>query len=535
MRTTHVTGGVDPEAVATRREFAAALTALREAAGLTVREVGRAAGISSSTVGGYFSGRHLPPLRPAGGLRAILLACGVTDPDELEAWQRALTRVRRGPGPRPTALPAPYRGLSVHGPDDAALFHGRDAEAALLLDRLTRRHPGADDLVVLLGRAGSGKTSLVGAAVRPALHGLGRPVVLLTPGTAPLADLAAGIARLVDGDPPAVHAALRDAPSAVREQLRGTAGPAPDRRPVIVVDQFESMIASGADAAAQTAFVRALAAAARPEPTSEPPATVLVVLRTEAVPHVACFPDLAAALRSTDDASPGRPRTVHLASMADDALRAAVLGPARRLGVDLDADLVDAVVADVAELERQGAAGLPRLSHALLATWRRDRRGRLTLAEYREAGGVLGSVDVAAEAVYRSLPEDARAALPSFLADYVAPEGLAGPAAAARDAFVTAGLLDRADADGLRRPPSAGLVQGWSRARGWRCGDPVEEPPAPAEEDRRPTNRGLPAAPPATGSPRVLGAGPSTRALDAATGTAAERGAWWRRWWRRDG
>src|SRR5579863_883346 len=70
-------GSAGPTAISTRQEFAAGLTALRERAGLTVRDVAQQTGIPSSTVGGYFGGRHVPPLKPADQLRKILAACGV--------------------------------------------------------------------------------------------------------------------------------------------------------------------------------------------------------------------------------------------------------------------------------------------------------------------------------------------------------------------------------------------------------------------------------------------------------------------------
>ena len=520
MHRPHLGGQVDPDSIATRREFASALTTVREAAGLTVREVARASGISSSTVGGYFSGRHLPPLRPDGGIGVILAACGVTAPAEHEAWQRALARVRRAPGPRPGALPAPYPGLLAYGPDDAELFHGRRADTDHVLDRLCR-HPGdGDDLVVLLGRAGSGKSSLVGAGVIPALRARRRPVVVLVPGADPLHDLAVALAALGGIDPTTATTALQAGPTAVRTLVpvlvpvpvpsgAGT-GPEEDLRPVVVVDHFEAVLRAGIDVARQRAFIRALGSLARPGPHAEPPATILVVLRTEAIPAVARFADLASALQSPGDAGPGHTRAVHLTSMDDDALRAAIVLPARRAGAGVEPELVDTVLADLAELERQGAATLPRLSHALLATWRRDRRGWLTLAGYREAGGVLGAVDLAAEAVYRSLPDDARAALPELLMTDGPPAGTGSSAAAetALRAFAEAGLLARPDPNGRPgRPPSPGLLEGWSRVQQWRCGEPATD----------------------------LSASSQTVALpDGRTGDAPERRRWWPRRWRRN-
>ena len=56
----HQGAGPDPGRVATQQDFGRELTLVRQQAGLTVREVARAAALPPSTVGDYFSGRHLP-------------------------------------------------------------------------------------------------------------------------------------------------------------------------------------------------------------------------------------------------------------------------------------------------------------------------------------------------------------------------------------------------------------------------------------------------------------------------------------------
>jgi transcriptional regulator with XRE-family HTH domain len=86
--------------VQTADDFALALTTLRRRAGLTVREVSRRTGIPSGTLGGYFSGRHLPSLSQPRVLADLLAALGVRD-EEFSTWRDQLTRVRRRPGPRP--------------------------------------------------------------------------------------------------------------------------------------------------------------------------------------------------------------------------------------------------------------------------------------------------------------------------------------------------------------------------------------------------------------------------------------------------
>jgi transcriptional regulator with XRE-family HTH domain len=53
-------GEPDPDRIATQQDFGRELSALKTRAGLTVRKVARVTGLPVSTVGDYFSGRHLP-------------------------------------------------------------------------------------------------------------------------------------------------------------------------------------------------------------------------------------------------------------------------------------------------------------------------------------------------------------------------------------------------------------------------------------------------------------------------------------------
>lgn len=83
----------DPTRIVSPSDLGRELTLVRERAGLTIREVSRRTGLLTSTLGGYFSGRHRPPLD---GLERVLGACGCTD-EEAEPWRDALLRLRRIP------------------------------------------------------------------------------------------------------------------------------------------------------------------------------------------------------------------------------------------------------------------------------------------------------------------------------------------------------------------------------------------------------------------------------------------------------
>lgn len=93
----------DPSDITTQEEFVRELGRLRAAAGLTIRQLAKDVDIPYGTIGGYFTGRHLPTPAQAAQFSLILQACGVRDPDTIQQWLDALLRVRRPLGRRPAA------------------------------------------------------------------------------------------------------------------------------------------------------------------------------------------------------------------------------------------------------------------------------------------------------------------------------------------------------------------------------------------------------------------------------------------------
>ena len=231
-------GQPDPGRIAGQLDFGRELTLARQRAGLTVREVARAVGIPASTAGDYFAGRHLPPPSQPGLLPKILRVCGETDPARLSEWASTLNRIRRGPGRRPAATAAPYRGLASFQPEDAAWFFGREDLTERLAGLATAAPPPGVPLTVV-GPSGSGKSSLLRAGLIPSLPDRpARRLALFTPGAAPLRELAGQLAGLdpahsEPADPETVaeisriEAALRSDPG----QASGLAPARPGARP----------------------------------------------------------------------------------------------------------------------------------------------------------------------------------------------------------------------------------------------------------------------------------------------------------------
>lgn len=378
-----------PASVTTGTQFAAALSELRLRRGRSIRDLARATGIPSATLGGYFSGRHLPPATQPQVFDTVLDELGVTDPQARIEWLDALARARRdGPARvagRSTAA-CPYRGLEPFSDLDGDLFYGREQVVADLLHRVTQLAdaPSGPRMLMVVGASGSGKSSVLRAGLVAAVRRQGEQepqaqwsVSVIVPGADPVSSLAAARSALGGGG-----------------------------RGLLVVDQAEEMFSPLVDRQARREFIDGLLDLAEAGGDG-PPVVVVAALRADFYGQAAADPELLPVLQD---------RQVLLGAMGLDDLRRAVIAPAGRVRVKVDPELVDLLMRD---LHPRGhahdpagyeAGALPLVSHALLSAWGRHQGQRLTVADYVGAGGIAGAVQQSAESLVAKLDAQGLAA-----------------------------------------------------------------------------------------------------------------------------
>jgi DNA-binding SARP family transcriptional activator/WD40 repeat protein len=293
----------------------------------------------------------------------------------------------------------PFVGLATYGVDDADVFFGRDRLVAEMAARL-----GEHGFIGVVGPSGSGKSSAVRAGLVPAVEagalGATRWVrAILRPGAEPMRELDRVVFAALDEQQRTSLPAGSDPLVAVAAVLpAGT-------RLLVIVDQFEEVFTSVADAEVRTAFITSLVDASRAGAVA-----VVLALRADFYGRCAEEPALAERLAASQ---------VLVGPMRRDEYRSVIEGPAARAGLTVDPALVERLLDEVEG--RPG--GLPLLSTALVELWERRDRRVIRLAALAATGGISGAVGRLAENAYGQLTEAEQASARVVLVRLVGGEG----------------------------------------------------------------------------------------------------------------
>lgn len=262
----------------------------------------------------------------------------------------------------------PYPGLSAFKPQDAEYFFGRELELETILKKISQFH-----LLAMIGPSGAGKTSILHAALIPALPS-NWSYAFTQPGDSPFVNLVHAIPTMVD---------FQDSDDALLllQQWRKSHAEA-----LLIVDRFEELFTLN-DSQTQSRFAELIGRAA-----VDFDIHILLVMRDDFL--ISCKEHLSLSPIFSD--------LTAMLPLTGAALRRALIQPALQCGYRFeDSSLVEEILCDV-EKER---GALPLMAFAAARLWeKRDRDRRLlTRAAYHQIGGVAGALAQHAENVMEKI------------------------------------------------------------------------------------------------------------------------------------
>jgi hypothetical protein len=392
--------------------------------------------------------------------------------DAPDVLQQLLTAIRGGGTAAEGARDAicPYRGLDAFREEDSAFFFGRGSADDLNspigeLVCKVREHP----FVMVVGRSGSGKSSLVYAGLLPALRRERDrfwTVLSFRPADKPLQAIAevfnpkavdegaAAYATKIDDETEALRNGRSDLLASMIQQYLQRAEGKPDRL-LLYIDQWEELYAqaptsSDKERVAQHAadvnrFIDLLLTAAQTAPVA-----VVGTVRADFYDPLIGHEEIKSLLPT---------RQVLLGKMLRSELEQTIVEPARKVGLTFDPPSVVHRILDEAG-ENEGM--LPLLQYALKETWALREGNTMTGDSYARSGGVREAIQNTAERTFEALSaEDQHATRQLFLRLVTPGEGQEDTRA--RAAMPTE-PTQRKIVDQFTGPRTRLLVTGWDRA-----------------------------------------------------------------------
>jgi WD40 repeat protein len=392
---------------------------------------------------------------------------------------------------------SPYRGLLPFREQDAGLFFGRERFIEELVAKVRQRT--STNTVAIVGRSGSGKSSVVSAGLFPALRrekGVGQQaiwdILSLRPLAEPLHQLAQAFAPPpLDADPIEVRDRLNKHAERFRQRDVTVAQLVDDRlhsdrgstRLLFYVDQWEELytqaqpreITSDDDQRRSrdaTLFIDLVLEAA-----TTAPCTLVLSVRSDFYPDIQNHDALRAAVQ--DD-------QVSLGPMNEVELRDVIQRPAEAVGAQVNPALTKQLIRDIGldptseQRDQYDIGKLPLLEYALEQAWVKRTGQEIGLSQY---AGLEQALEQRANQLYEQLSPEQQAAAKRLFVSLVNPgEGhedtrarrtLSNDPAMLAVADVFAGtkarLIVTSGAAGTRSAEVSheALIRHWDRLRAW--------------------------------------------------------------------
>ncbi len=294
--------------------------------------------------------------------------------------------------------PNPYKGLSAFQERDAIDFFGRE----LLVEQLSQRirqptASGEARFLAVVGPSGSGKSSVVRAGLFPNLRRFSADWYLMDmlPGAHPMSEFESLLYSLMLGEDIPLNEIINSDTTGMHRAVDAVLGNFRSEL-VVLIDQFEEIFTNTLEASERRHFLDSLVYAVT-NPNSR--LRVVITLRADFLDMPLNDPAIGALLKK---------RVEFVTPMTEQELHDAIVKPAERVGLQLEAGLAEKIISDLQEQ----AGMLPLLQFALTELYNnRDRSNNtLTLNSYISNDGVVGAMTRRADEIYLRMPQEMREA-----------------------------------------------------------------------------------------------------------------------------
>jgi energy-coupling factor transporter ATP-binding protein EcfA2 len=268
-------------------------------------------------------------------------------------------------GLTPADVKNPYKGLKAFDEADSDEFYGREELTERLINRITPQDERSrgENLLVVVGPSGSGKSSVVKAGVIPSLRDgafIGNEVASgsedwfyteLVPGVHPMEEMEAALLRIAVNPPESLLQQLESDERGLVRAIKRVL-PDDDTQLVIFIDQFEEVFTLTETEEERTHFLNSLMCAIQ-EPRNR--VRVVVTLRADFYDRPLSYFEFGELVRE---------HTEVVLPLSAQELENSIVRPAHRVGVTLEAGLTAAIISDV----REQPGALPLLQYAIKIT-----------------------------------------------------------------------------------------------------------------------------------------------------------------------
>jgi WD40 repeat protein/energy-coupling factor transporter ATP-binding protein EcfA2 len=299
---------------------------------------------------------------------------------------------------------SPYKGLVKFEASDREKFFGRDRWIVELADYLAK-----ENVLLLLGASGSGKSSLVQAGIIPKLKdrwGSNQLVsFIFEPDVNPFESFYGSLLVNNYGQSAAklAQSVKEDTLIQVVKSLKQ------DTHWIIFIDQFEELF-TRTPKKERDIFIKSLLQLIKKADAS---IKIILTMRADFLDKLSPYPNFVKTIY--------KPHNHLLTEMDDIELRLAIAEPAARNGVIFEQGLIDQIIAD---FHRQ-AGSLPLLQYTLDELWKKENiQGRvLNIKTYQDLGGVTGALQKQANKIYDQFNEQQRKAAEQIFIGLIDLEG----------------------------------------------------------------------------------------------------------------